>query len=99
MASKAFDSSTAATIFLGMSWPALSVRLLLRTIVHPPLALDLLRVAWRFRSRDWYRRPPFLPIPDRTYIAWRMHTAYGDHRAVPPAHDIERYARWTRHTP
>jgi hypothetical protein len=23
-----------------------------------------------------------------------MHTAYGDYAAVPPARDIERYARW-----
>ena len=38
---------------------------------HPPIAhptelgLDLVRVAWRFRSRDWYKRFPFLPVPDR----------------------------------
>jgi hypothetical protein len=23
-----------------------------------------------------------------------MHTAYGDHDAVPPAEDVVRYARW-----
>lgn len=82
-----------------MSWPALVIKLLLRAIVRPSLALDLLRVAWRFRSLDWYRRAPFLPIPDRDYMAWRMHTAYGDHHAVPPVADIERYARWTRDIP
>ena len=82
-----------------MSWFALVMRLLLRSIVRPSLALDLLRVAWRFRSRDWYRRPPFLPLPDRDYMAWRMHTAYGDHHAVPSVADIERYARWTRDIP
>lgn len=70
-----------------------------RAVRRPSLAVDLLRVAWRFRARDWYRRPPFLPVPDRTYMAWRMHTAYGDHHAVPPADDIERYARWARDIP
>ncbi len=82
-----------------MSWPALLLRLTVRAVTHPSVARDLLRVAWRFRSRDWYRRPPFLPLPDRQYMAWRMHTAYGDHHAVPPAADIERYARWTRDIP
>ena len=82
-----------------MLWFGLVVRLLIRCVIHPSLALDLLRVAWRFRSRGWYRRPPFLPLPDRTYLAWRMHTAYGDHHAVPPVDDIERYARWARRIP
>jgi hypothetical protein len=39
-------------------------------------------------------RFPFLPLPDPTYIRWRMFTAYGDHEAVPPAGDVERYAKW-----
>ena len=56
---------------------------------------SLLRVAWRFRARRWYRRFPFLPLPDRAYLRWRMHTAYGDHEAVPPARDVERYALWS----
>jgi hypothetical protein len=62
--------------------------------VRPPLAIDLVRVAWRFRSRGWWRRPPFLPLPDREYVRWRMYTAYGDADAVPPAEDLVRYARW-----
>ncbi|MCC7195941.1 MAG: hypothetical protein IT356_10325 [Gemmatimonadaceae bacterium] len=82
-----------------MSWSGLSVRLALRAIASPRLAADLLRVAWRFRTRDWYRRPPFLPLPDRAYVAWRMHTAYGDHNAVPPVTDVIRYARWARRMP
>jgi hypothetical protein len=58
------------------------------------LAADLARVAWRFRRRGWWHRPPFLPLPSREYMDWRMHTAYGDHHATPPAEDLERYARW-----
>ena len=85
--------------FEGMNWIGLTLRLTGRAIRHPALAFDLLRVAWRFRARGWYRRPPFLPLPDRNYVAWRMHTAYGDHHATPPAEDVERYARWTRNAP
>ena len=65
-----------------------------RSIFRPRLALSLIKVAWRFRSRHWYTRFPFLPLPDPTYIRWRMFTAYGDHEAVPPAGDVERYAKW-----
>ena len=82
-----------------MSWLGLSLRLAARALVHPALAADLLRVAWRFRTRGWYRRFPFLPLPDRTYVAWRMYTAYGDHQAVPPLDDVVRYARWARRMP
>jgi len=71
-----------------------TLELLFRTLRRPSLAIDLLRVAWRFRARGWYRRFPFLPLPARDYVRWRMHTAFGDHDAVPTATEIERYARW-----
>jgi hypothetical protein len=77
-----------------MPWLRLALRLALRAAVRPGLAADLLRVAWRFRTRGWWRRPPFLPLPPSEYVRWRMHTAYGDEDAVPPAADVERYARW-----
>ena len=76
------------------SWPRLALALTGRAVVNPRLAVDLLRVAWRFRHRHWYRRVPFLPLPPREYVRWRMHTAYGDDDAVPPAEDVVRYARW-----
>ena len=77
-----------------MPWLRLALRLTARSIRHPGLAADLARVAWRFRSRSWYRRFPFLPVPDSTYLRWRMYTAYGDYTAVPSVTDVERYARW-----
>lgn len=77
-----------------MPWLRLAARLALRGVRSPRLGIDLLRVAWRFRSRGWYKRFPFIPFPDPTYLRWRMHTAYGDYNAVPSAGDVERYARW-----
>ncbi len=73
-------------------------RLALRATVRPRLAVDLARLAWSFRARDWYRRPPFLPLPSREYMRWRMLTAYGDEDAVPPVEDVVRFARWRRET-
>ena len=77
-----------------MGWGRLTLALTWHALRNPSLAADLLRVLWRFRSRHWYRRPPFLPLPARDYVRWRMHTAYGDYEAVPPAEDVVRYARW-----
>ena len=84
----------AGTSATGRSWPRLTLALAGSALRSPTLAVDLLRVLWNFRARDWYRRPPFLPLPPEEYVRWRMHTAYGDHDAVPPADDVVRYARW-----
>ncbi len=60
-----------------MSWTRLTATLTLRALLNPALAVDLLRVAWRFRHRHWYKRVPFLPLPAVSYTRWRMYTAYG----------------------
>lgn len=80
------------------SWLRLGARLAVRAIVNPRLAIDLIRTAWAFRQREWWRKPPFLPLPDRTYLGWRMYTAYADENAVPPIEDVIRFARWRRET-
>ena len=80
------------------SWTALALRLTARAALNPRLALDLLRTVWAFRRRGWWRRPPFLPMPDRAYLRWRMYTAYGDEAAVPPLGDVIGFARWRRET-
>ena len=76
------------------SWFSLGTSLTWRAARNPRTAAALVRVAWRFRARRWYARFPFLPLPDRDYLRWRMYTAYGSEEMVPPADDIVRYARW-----
>jgi hypothetical protein len=80
------------------SWSRLTLTLAGRALRSPRLAIDLLRTAWVFRRRDWWRQAPFLPVPDRGYLRWRMYTAYGDENAVPPADDVASFARWRRET-
>ena len=77
-----------------MGWSRLTFSLIGRSLRDPSVGISLVRVGWRFRRRDWYKRMPFLPLPDREYVRWRMHTAYGRDDAVPPATDVIRYARW-----
>jgi len=81
-----------------LSWLSLTLRLTARAALSPRLAVDLLRTAWAFRRRDWWRQAPFVPLPDREYLRWRMYTAYGDENAVPPAADVIGFARWRRET-
>jgi len=76
------------------SWGGLVLRLATRAALRPRLALALVATAWAFRRRGWTTTPPFLPIPSREYLRWRMYTAYGDEDAVPPADDIIRFAEW-----
>ena len=83
---------------LSPSWAALTLRLVPRALLSPRLAVDLLRTAWAFRRRHWWGQFPFLPVPDRTYLRWRMYTAYGDENAVPPLRDVIGFARWRRET-
>jgi len=80
------------------TWLSLTLRLAARAVINPRLGLDLLRMTWAFRRRVWWRKPPFLPLPDREYLRWRMYTAYGDENAVPPADDVIGFARWRRET-
>lgn len=70
------------------------VGLLGRALVRPRLLGAMLRAAWRFRARGWWHRPPFLPLPPRDYLEWRMHTAYGDDGRLPAIDEVERYLRW-----
>jgi hypothetical protein len=80
------------------SWSRLCASLVWRGLANPRLGLDLLSTAWAFRRRGWWRRAPFLPLPDPEYLRWRMFTAYGDEHAVPPVPDVVRFARWRRQT-
>ena len=62
---------------------------------RPWLWPALLSAAWAFRPRGWYRKPPFLPVPSRAYMRWRLETAYGEPDVVPPADEIERFVTWS----
>jgi hypothetical protein len=61
---------------------------------RPRLIPLLMAAGWRFRRRQWYRKPPFLPLPTQDYVRWRMYTAYGS-RGEPTGAELERYLRWS----
>lgn len=84
--------------------PVLSLRWALRAIVavipHPSLWWTGLRQAFVLAGRGWWRRPPFLPLPARDYLRFRIETAYGGAGDQEPApRDLVTYLRWCRHFP
>ncbi|HEX3868500.1 MAG TPA: hypothetical protein VHV78_17170 [Gemmatimonadaceae bacterium] len=81
------------------AWARLFAELAWEGLRHPTTGIALLRVGWRFRTRGWYARSPFIPLPARSYMRWRMYTAYGSESAVPPAVDVVRFARWAVKSP
>ena len=73
-----------------------ALRMLGVAMRRPSLIPGMIRAAWVFRARDWYRQPPFLPVPPKAYVRWRMETAYGDPEAVPPVGELSRYLQWSK---
>jgi hypothetical protein len=49
----------------------------------------------RLASPGWWRRRPFLPLPDADYLRFRLETQYGSDRAPEPA-DVVTYLHWCR---
>jgi hypothetical protein len=57
---------------------------------------SLISAGYSFRPQRWWRRAPFLPIPDAIYTRWRLQTAYGRTAGLPPLDDIAAFAAWRR---
>ena len=65
------------------------------TIRRPRLWPEALRTAWSMRTRSWWRRPPFLPLPHSAYLRWRLATAYGA-GGRPSGEDVAAFLEWRR---
>ena len=64
-------------------------------LVRPLLWTTAVRQAMSATPPRWWRRPPFLPVPDRSYLRFRLETHYGED-AAPDAGDLVRYLQWCR---
>ena len=63
---------------------------------RPDLWCTAVRQARALAPSGWWRRPPFLPLPDRRYLAFRMETMYGDAGHRPAPADVVAYLDWCR---
>lgn len=64
--------------------------------VRPDLWRAALRQARVLVPRGWWRRAPFLPLPDRDWLAFRLTTAYGDPGARVAVDDLLTWLAWSR---
>ena len=62
---------------------------------RPRLWPTALAQAGRLARPRWWRRPPFLPVPDRDYLRFRFETHYGN-AGEPEPLDLVRYLEWCR---
>lgn len=65
-------------------------------MVRPRLWGTALRQAGRMAPRGWWRRPPFLPRPDRRYLAFRLETHAGGAGRPPAPDELVAYLEWCR---
>ncbi|MGH9022770.1 MAG: hypothetical protein ACRDV9_06690 [Acidimicrobiia bacterium] len=64
-------------------------------LTAPSLWAVALAQMGRLARPGWWRRRPWLPIPDRSYLLFRLETAYGCSR-VPDVEDVLDYLRWCK---
>ena len=73
---------------------------ILAVLRRPSLWWTALVVVVRLAPDGWWRRPPFLPLPDPSYLRFRGVTAYGGDGSAPmDPDDLVTYLRWCRAWP
>ena len=63
---------------------------------RPRLWGEALRSVLALAPDGWWRRRPFVPIPEPAYLAWRTATAYGSADAAMDPDDVVAYLEWRR---
>lgn len=66
---------------------------------HPSLWATAVGQVGRLAPTGWWRRKPFLPLPDPAYLRFRLQTAYGDPEREPAAEDLVTYLHWCKAWP
>jgi hypothetical protein len=70
----------------------------LAIVRRPRLWATAVTQIFRLAAPGWWRRRPFLPVPDPDYLRFRLETQYGSDREPEPA-DVVTYLRWCRDLP
>ena len=67
---------------------------------HPSIWWAGLAAVGRMARTRWWRRPPFLPLPGKSYWHFRLVTAFGGTGTEQPmtGRDVVAYLRWCRRT-
>jgi hypothetical protein len=63
---------------------------------RPGLWGEAIRVSLAMAPDGWWRRAPFLPLPDPAYLRWRVTTAYGRADTTIATGDLVAYLAWCK---
>ena len=75
-----------------MGWTSAAAAVLVRPRLWP----TAVNQAFRMAPRRWWRRKPYLPVPDPAYLRFRLQTQYGTDSAEPSPDDLVAYLEWCR---
>lgn len=63
---------------------------------RPSLWITALTQLIRLTPRRWWAQAPFLPVPTREYIRFRVLTQYGERGHTLEVADVLSYLRWLK---
>ncbi|MGI8661645.1 MAG: hypothetical protein ACR2LQ_00340 [Acidimicrobiales bacterium] len=64
---------------------------------HPSLWVTAVVQGLRLVPRRWWARSPFLPVPDRAYLRFRLETQYGGAGELgPDPADVITWLMWCK---
>lgn len=76
--------------------PAISLDSIRAVAVRPWLWLTAAGAAMSLAPDGWWRRRPFVPLPDEETLQWRVTTAYGSGGGEISPDDLVAYLEWRR---
>ena len=74
----------------------MSLDVVIAVAIRPWLWATAVGVVFALAPQRWWKRRPFLPIPDDEVVGWRKVTAYGSSSADMTADDIVSFLQWRR---
>ena len=85
------DNERAVTIVPMISWA------LIKTVGRRPgLWAEGIRTLLAVSPQKWWRRAPFVPLPDAAYSEWRLVTAHGSAADPLSPEELVSYLEWRR---
>lgn len=63
---------------------------------RPSLWITALTQLFRLIPRRWWARAPFLPVPTREYLNFRVVTQYGERGHAIRVEDVLSYLNWLK---
>ena len=70
--------------------------IVIAVLCRPSLWITALIQVFRLTPRRWWARAPFLPVPTREYIRFRVLTQYGERGHTLEVADVLSYLRWLK---